>query len=161
MKIRRATAQDAEQICSIYNHYVLNTTISFEGQPVAPEDMKKRIAEVIADFPWLVWDEMGKLQGFCYGGKWKGRDAYRYSVESSIYMHPNFTGKGLGRQLYDALLRELRQQELHVVIAGIALPNEHSVALHEKMGFRKVAHFEQVGRKFNRWIDVGYWQLYL
>ena len=124
---------------------MLNTAISFEEQPITPADMKQRIDEEIVALPWLVWDETGKLQGFCYAGKWKGRCAYRYSVESSIYLHRDFTGMGIGTQLYDALLCDLRQKGLHVVIGGIALPNEHSVALHEKMGFRKVAHFEQVG----------------
>jgi L-amino acid N-acyltransferase YncA len=160
-RIRTATASDAEQICSIYNHYVLNTTISFEQESVNSKDMRQRIKEHIAALPWLVWDEMGTVRGFCFVSKWKGRDAYRYSVESSVYLDPGSTGKGIGTRLYDALFHELRQRGLHVVIGGIALPNEPSVALHEKMGFRKVAHFEQVGWKFNRWIDVGYWQLFL
>ncbi len=112
-------------------------------------------------FPWLVWAEAGRVLGFCYAGKWKTRHGYRYAVESSIYLHPDSTGLGIGTRLYSALLRDLRQRELHVVIGGIALPNERSVALHERMGFRKTAHFEQVGWKFNRWIDVGYWQLFL
>ena len=159
--IRPATIQDAEQICSIYNHYVLKTTVSLEELPVDPEDMKRRIDQVIVTLPWLVWDETGGLQGFCYASTWKGRSAYRFSVESSIYVHPDFTGVGKGTKLYEALLRDVTQKGLHAVIGGIALPNEHSVALHEKMGFRKVAHFEQVGWKFNQWIDVGYWQLFL
>jgi len=104
---------------------------------------------------------MGTVQGFCYASTWKGRFAYGYSVESSIYLRPASTDTGIGTRLYDNLLRDLRHRGLHAVIGGIALPNERSVSFHEKMGLRKAAHFEQVGWKFNRWIDVGYWQLLL
>jgi len=101
------------------------------------------------------------LLGYCYASKWKGRCAYRYSVESTVYLSPDATGKGIGSKLYGTLLAELRQRQFHTVIGGIALPNPASVALHEKLGFEKVAQFRQVGNKFGRWIDVGYWQLLL
>lgn len=102
-----------------------------------------------------------QLLGYCYASKWKGRCAYRYSVESTVYLSPDATGKGIGSKLYGTLLAELRQRQFHTVIGGIALPNPASVALHEKLGFEKVAQFRQVGNKFGRWIDVGYWQLLL
>jgi phosphinothricin acetyltransferase len=82
-------------------------------------------------------------------------------VESTIYLRPDAAGRGLGTKLYSSLLAELRDRQLHVAIGGIALPNAASVALHEKLGFEKVAHFRQVGNKFDRWVDVGYWQLIL
>ena len=159
--IRFVTPGDAAEICDIYDHFVQHTTVTFEEQPVAAEEMRKRIVEIASALPWLVCVEKGKLQGFCYADKWKGRSAYRYSVESTIYLNPKSTRRGIGTRLYGALLDELRQRGLHVVIGGIALPNQASVALHEKLGFRKVAHFEQVGWKFNKWIGVGYWQLFL
>jgi len=115
----------------------------------------------VPTLPWLVWVDGSQLQGFCCAGKWKGRGAYRYSVESTIYLRRESIGRGIGTQLYRALLDDLHQKALHVVIAGIALPNQASVAFHEKLGFHKVARFEQVGWKFNQWIDVGYWQLIL
>jgi phosphinothricin acetyltransferase len=99
--------------------------------------------------------------GYAYATKWRVRPAYRHSVESTIYLDQAFAGRGLGRVLYETLLDELRRRELHRVIAGIALPNEASVGLHEAIGFRKAAHFSEVGRKFGRWIDVGYWELKL
>lgn len=159
--IRPVTTEDAAHIADIYNHYVLHSTITFEEQAVSVQEMQQRIAEVLAELPWLVWIEEQEVVGFAYASKWKGRCAYRYSVESTVYVAEGTTGKGIGSRLYAALIAELRQRELHVVMGGIALPNNMSMALHEKLGFEKVAHFREVGRKFNQWIDVGYWQLLL
>jgi L-amino acid N-acyltransferase YncA len=159
--IRYVTPEDAAGICDIYNYFVQHTTITFEEQPLAPEQMRRRIVEIAPILPWLIWVEEERLQGFCYADKWKGRCAYRYSVESTIYVHPASSRRGIGTQLYGALLGHLRQKGMHVVIGGIALPNQASIALHEKLGFRNVARFEQVGWKFDKWIDVGYWQLFL
>ena len=160
--IRPASPADVDRICTIYNHYVAATTISFEEAPVSPAEMAQRIADVgAAHLPWLVMLEGDTLIGYAYATKWRVRAAYRYSVESSIYLDPRHAGKGAGRALYEVLLDELRQRELHLVIGGIAQPNEASVRLHERMGFRKVAHFNEVGLKFGRWVDVGYWQLQL
>jgi len=164
--IRTATTADAAAICAIYNHYVLETTITFEEAAVTPVEMEARIQaalveETLQPLPWLVWEDSATIQGFAYASKWKGRCAYRHSAEVTVYLDPTSTGRGLGSRLYEALLMELRQRSFHAVIGGIALPNPASIALHEQLGFRKVAHFEQVGRKFGRWIDVGYWQLLL
>jgi L-amino acid N-acyltransferase YncA len=160
--IRLATAADAASICTVYNHYIATTTISFEEESVTLADMAQRIADVTAaNLPYLVMSEGDKLIGCAYATKWRVRAAYRHSVESSIYLDPSYAGKGAGTMLYEALLDELRQRDLHLVIAGIAQPNEASVRLHERLGFQKVAHFSEVGMKFGRWIDVGYWQLKL
>ena len=160
--IRPATPADAENICTIYNHYIATTTISFEEEPVTPNDMAQRIADVAAaNLPYLVMFENDKLIGYAYATKWRVRAAYRYSVESSVYLDPHQAGQGAGTMLYEALLVELRQRDLHLVIGGIAQPNEASVRLHERLGFVKAAHFSEVGMKFGRWIDVGYWQLKL
>jgi len=160
--IRPATAADAERICTIYNHYIATTTISFEEEPVAPADMAQRIADVVSlNLPWLVMLENGQLIGYAYATKWRARAAYRFAAESSIYFDPACAGKGAGTALYEALLMALRQRGLHLVIGGIAQPNEASVRLHERLGFIKVAHFGEVGLKFGKWIDVGYWQLRL
>lgn len=162
LPIRAASPLDAAAICAIYNHYVATTTISFEEDAVAVADMAQRIADVTAaELPWLVAEIDGKVAGYAYATKWRVRPAYRHSVESSVYLAPAMIGQGLGRALYVALLEALRRRDLHLVIAGIALPNEASVGVHEKLGFRKVAHFTEVGQKFGRWIDVGYWELKL
>jgi L-amino acid N-acyltransferase YncA len=160
--LRDATPDDADAIVAIYNHFVNNTTISFEEAPVAAADMRQRIADVMdAGLPWLVAEVDGRVAGYAYATKWRARAAYRFAVESSVYLALDSAGKGLGAALYARLLARLREGGAHVVIGGIALPNAASVALHEKMGYAKVAHFAEVGRKFDRWIDVGYWQLTL
>ena len=157
--IRPAAASDAQAIAGIYNHYIVNSSITFEEQQVSAQQMSERIGEVqAASLPWLVKEQAGRVVGFAYAGKWKARSAYRFSVESSVYVEHGAAGHGFGSGLYEALFAALKERGVHAIIGGIALPNEHSVALHEKFGLRKVAHFEQVGFKFGRWIDVGYWQ---
>jgi len=159
--IRDATAADAAQVVDIYNHYVLHTAITFEAAVVTAQEMAARIADVQTTFPWIVHETDGKIDGYCYAAKWRTRAAYRFAVETTIYLLPDLGRRGLGTLLYNEVLNRLRAQGLHVVIGGIALPNDASVGLHERLGFVKVAHFPEVGRKFNRWIDVGYWQLTL
>ena len=159
MKIRDAVADDAKGVVAIYNHYVLNTTITFEEQAVTDMEMAQRIADVQnAGLPWLVVETDGALVGYAYATKWRVRHAYRFSVESTVYLAPDVSGKGLGTALYAELLSRLATKEYHLVIGGIALPNEASIALHEKMGFQKVAQFGEVGFKFDRWLNVGYWE---
>lgn len=160
--LRDATATDAGRLAEIYNHYIRHTIVTFEEQPVSAADMAARVAETAqAGLPWLVAADAGQVLGFAYASKWKGRCAYRHTVESTVYLDPEATGRGWGTRLYAALLPRLREQGIRVVIGGIALPNPGSIALHERFGMHKVAHFEQVGFKFGRWIDVGYWQVAL
>jgi phosphinothricin acetyltransferase len=156
--IRLANTIDAASICNIYNPYILNSTISFETEPVVEKDMAERIA-TNGKLPWLVYEENERILGYAYACKWRMRRSYRYSVESAVYLDSEETGRGLGTLLYNELIRRLKEMNIHVVIGGIALPNQASIALHEKFGFEKVAHFKEVGFKFNQWIDVGYWEL--
>ena len=123
--------------------------------------MRHRMIDVTARLPWLGWEEDGRIVGYAYATPWKARAAYRHAVEASIYLSRQATGRGLGTQLYQALIAELRQKKLHCVIGGAALPNPASVALHERLGFTKVAEFKEVGFKFGRWVDVAYWELVL
>jgi len=159
--IRPASAVDAGAICVIYNHYVENTTITFEEQAVSVDAMAQRIRDVGASLPWLVFEVDGEIAGYAYATPWRTRAAYRFSVENSIYLSPAHAGRGIGKALAVALLHALRARGVHAVIGGIAQPNPASVALHESLGFEKVAHFKEVGWKFERWIDVGYWELRL
>lgn len=158
MNIRSVTAEDAGQICSIYNWYIEKTFITFEEVAVTVSQMQQRIGGVSRVRPWVVLEEGGTIQGYAYAGEWKSRSAYRYAVETTVYLDKDSLGRGYGSLLYANLFERLGTTPVRTLIAGIALPNEGSVALHEKMGFRKVAHFENVGFKFDRWIDVGYWQ---
>jgi phosphinothricin acetyltransferase len=159
--IRLATPADAAAIAAIYNHYVRTTTISFEEEAVSMAEMARRIGEVGARLPWYVLEEGGAILGYAYATPWRARSAYRFSVESTVYVALGHARKGIGARLYQALLADLRERGLQVVIGGIAQPNLASVALHEALGFTKVAHFSRVGRKFDQWIDVGYWELQL
>ncbi|GAC1405619.1 MAG: hypothetical protein NVSMB6_00480 [Burkholderiaceae bacterium] len=124
-----------------------------------PPPRNESVAAVI--LPWLVYVHNGQVVGYAYGTKWKERSAYRYSVESTIYLRHGEAGNGYARPLYEQLLSALRERGLHAVIGGIAQPNEASVRFHEKLGFERVALFKEVGRKFDRWLDVGYWELQL
>jgi L-amino acid N-acyltransferase YncA len=160
LELRDARPDDAEAIATIYNHYVLNSTISFEEEPVSGAVIRQRIADVQdAGLPWLVALVDGRVAAYAYATKWRVRAAYRYSVESSVYVSVDMARRGLGLALYTALLERLRNAGIHLVIGGIALSNDSSLALHEKLGYKKAAHFSEVGLKFGRWIDVGYWQL--
>jgi phosphinothricin acetyltransferase len=156
--IRDASKADAAAVASIYNYYIETTVITFEEVPLTVSDMELRIDEITASLPWLVFERDGEVLGYAYASKWKGRCAYRHTVESTIYLKPDCCGMGIGKQLYGRLIDQLSTQSVHVVIGGVALPNPGSIALHEKLGFSQVAHFKQVGWKFQQWIDVGYWQ---
>jgi L-amino acid N-acyltransferase YncA len=160
--IRPVAAGDAEAIARIYNYYIENTVITFEEERVTAQDMAARIAEAEGlSLPWLVTLVDGALAGYAYARKWRPRSAYRYSVETTIYLDHDHKGRGIGRSLYAALLPLVKDRGMHVAIGGVALPNEASIALHEKLGFERVATFRQVGFKHDRWVDVAYWQLVL
>ena len=157
--IRPATAADAAAIINIYNHYIATTTISFEENPVSEKEMAQRIQDVTANMPWYVEEQDGEVVGYAYATPWRVRSAYRFSVESTVYVSPEHPRKGIGARLYQVLIDDLRSRGIHVVLGGIAQPNAASVALHERFGFEKVAHFKDVGRKFEQWVDVAYWEL--
>jgi len=160
--VRSADAGDAARIVPIYNYYIAETCITFETDPVTVTEMAQRIQETRQlSLPWLVVEEDGQLCGYAYASKWKGRCAYRFSVEATIYLDPASIGKGIGITLYTALIEAIKAASMRSVIGGIALPNDASIRLHERLGFRKVGHFEKVGFKHDRWVDVGYWQLQL
>ncbi|MFN8673371.1 MAG: N-acetyltransferase family protein [Candidatus Sericytochromatia bacterium] len=157
--IRLVENKDIEQICNIYNFYVKNSTATFEEEEVSLNEMKNRVEELSKDLPYFVYEENNEILGYSYGSKWKKRSAYKYTVETSVYLKNDCISKGLGTKLYSYLLEELKKRGIHSIIGGISLPNEKSQKLHEKLGFKKVAHFNQMGYKFDNWIDVGYWQL--
>jgi L-amino acid N-acyltransferase YncA len=159
--IRSATRADASSIAEIYNYYILNSVITFEEEIIYSSDMQERIAETQHSYPWLVYEDNGSIAGYAYASKWRSRCSYRNSVESTVYLHKDKTGRKIGSHLYSELIDKLEIAGFHTVIGGVALPNESSVALHEKLGFKKIAHFREVGWKFQRWVDVGYWQLIL
>ena len=160
MSIREVRDADAVVLVAIYNHYIRHSAATFEEQPLEAAEFRRRIADVIAlDLPWLVAEDAGAVVGYAYANRWRERTAYRYSVETTVYLAPDCTGSGWGTALYRELFARLRARGLHAAIGGITLPNPASVALHEKLGMRQVAHFPEVGFKQDRWLDVGYWQI--
>jgi L-amino acid N-acyltransferase YncA len=160
--LRDVRQNDAEAIAAIYNHYIQTSIATFEEGPVTREDISQRMDGVrSASLPWLVAERAGRVIGYAYATPWKSRSAYRFSAEASMYIAPGHVGCGTGSALYAELIAAVRERGIHVLIGGISLPNEASVAINEKFGFRKVAHFSEVGFKFGKWIDVGYWQLAL
>jgi phosphinothricin acetyltransferase len=157
--IRPATPADAVHVAGIYNHYIRETSITFEEEEVPPADIARRIREVqSASLPWLIAEQDATVVGYAYAAKWHSRSAYRFSTEITVYVEAGHTRRGIGLRLYDQLFPILQARGIHAVMAGIALPNDASIALHERFGLSKVAHFKEVGFKFSRWIDVGYWQ---
>jgi L-amino acid N-acyltransferase YncA len=157
--VRAATARDAAPIAAIYNHYIAESIATFEESTVTEAEMTARIARVQSSaLPWLVAESGERVIGYAYAAPWMSRSAYRFSAEITVYLDPRCVGNGIGSALYGRLLPILGTRRIHSVIGGIALPNDASVALHEKFDMRKVAHFEAVGFKFGHWIDVGYWQ---
>jgi len=162
MIIRDAKHDDAIDIAYIYNYYIATSHATFEIDPIDEAEMLRRIEECwYAGYPFLVCEENDEIVGYAYGRRFRVRQAYLHSVEVTVYVRPGHTELGIGKLLYESLFEELKKGDFHAVIAGISLPNDASVKLHEKFGFEKVAHFREVGRKFDRWIDVGYWQLIL
>src|SRR6185295_5463928 len=131
--IRDCTDADVPRICDIYNHYIRETVVTFEETPLPVAEMAHRIVEVQKRFPWLVIESEGVVAGYAYAGLWKARSAYRFAIESTIYLAADALGRGLGTALYATLLDALPARDAHHVLGCIALPNEASVALHEKL----------------------------
>lgn len=159
--IRLAAERDAEQIQAIYSPIVSGTATSFETDIPTVEEMRERIANTLIQFPWLVCDREGEILGYAYAGKHRGRAAYRWSVDVSVYVHARAHRMGIGRALYTSLFKILVLQGFYNAYAGITLPNAGSVGLHEAMGFQPVGVYRSVGYKLGAWHDVGRWHLAL
>jgi phosphinothricin acetyltransferase len=157
--IRSVKPADAKAITSIYNYYIRETAITFEEIPLSITEMEKRIAAVSAAFPYLVWEEDGEVLGYAYVHRYHERSAYRFTLEDTIYLKNGCEGRGAGKVLFAALLDAAKKREAHVIMSLITVPNDRSVALHEKFGFVKRGEFEEVGFKLGKWLNVGYWEL--
>lgn len=156
--IRLATPDDASGIHAIYAPIVRDTVISFEIEPSTVEEMRGRIASTLRTHPWLVCEDRGRVAGYAYAGAHQTRAAYQWAANVSIYNHPDYHRRGLGRALYEALFELLRRQGIRQACAGITLPNEASVGLHEALGFKPVGIYSDIGYKFGSWHPVGWWQ---
>jgi len=157
--IRPVKIEDAQAIADIYNYYILHSIATFEEEVIDAKEIEKRILAVTAKFPWIVFEEGGEVIGYAYASEWRSRFSYRFTVESTVYLKQKTPKKGIGSLLYKELIKQLISKKFHVILGCISLPNEASEKFHEKLGFKKIAHFHEVGKKFNKWVDVGFWEL--
>lgn len=161
MKLRLATTEDASPILDIYTPYIENTSFTFETETPTVEAFRERIDSYLRNWPWIVCEIDGVVAGYAYGARYRERSGYQWCAECSIYIHDNYQRRGIGEALYTALIELLKLQDYRNLYAVINLPNEKSVAFHEKMGFKFFAMYENVGYKLGRWKNVGWWQLQL
>lgn len=162
--IRDAKKEDIKAITDIYNHYILHTTACFSEEAVAEEEMEKQMRWIHSlGCLYIVWEDeaSGEVLGFCYAHPWKEKSAYRKTLETTVYLSPNATGRGIGTQLMETLIGRCRHQGYHVLIADITTGNDASIRMHEKLGFVRKSSFEEVGRKFNQWLGVEDFELIL
>lgn len=156
-EIRLIEPDDINEVFSIYCYYIENTVISFEIVPPALSEFTTRVITISNNYPWLVYVKDNKIIGYAYGSKHREREAYQWSADVSVYLHKEATGKGIGTKLYKALFTLMENLGYYNLYAGISLPNEKSIRIHEKFGFSLIGIYKKVGFKFNRWIDVGWW----
>lgn len=161
MLIRLATPADAAGCLEIYRPFVESSHSTFETEVPGVEAFAERMQRFLSTHPWLVATEGDRIIGYAYASPFKDRAAYQWTAEVSVYLAPDARGRGLGRALYEALFRCMRGLGYLNAVGLIAQPNEVSVALHEKMGFERVAWLPKPGFKLGRWHDVGWWWLAL
>jgi len=156
-RLRPVTPDDAARVAAIYEPVVRDTAVSFELEPPSPEEMGRRIAVVTSRHPWLVSEERGIVVAYAYATAFRQRPAYRWSAETTVYVDADHRGRGVGRDLYGALIEVATLWGFANAYAGIALPNPASESLHASIGFTPVGVFPRAGHKFGRWHDVGWW----
>ena len=156
--VRVANEADAEAIAAIYAPYVRETAISFEEVPPSPAEMGQRLRSTLETYPYLVFDDGAGVLGYAYGGVHRSKPAYRWSVETTVYVARHAHRGGIGRALYARLIDLLIRQGFHSAFAGITLPNDKSVGLHEAMGFVHLGTFAEIGFKHGEFRDLGWWR---
>lgn len=161
MDIRPARADDFDAVAALTNHYITHTVIHFSTEPVTAAELRSAWETNAASYPFLVAHDSGRFAGFAKAALWRERRAYSWTTETGIYVTPELHARGVGTALYRALLQDLRDRGFHSVVAGVTLPNDPSVRLHEKLGFVSVGRVRRAGWKFGAWHDVGFWQLML
>ena len=162
MRIRNADpGKDAAACAAIYEPFVTESATSFDEEPPTAAYFTHKIEELSAVYPFLVATEDDEVIGYAYASEYRARAAYRWSAEVSVYIHADHRGKGVGRELYRVLLDLMRKQGFRAAIAGITVPNQASIALHERCGFELVGVFKRIGFKLGEWRDVAFLELQL
>jgi len=159
--IRAVNIEDAKELVEIYNFYVINTVVNFDEKPVSLPSFIEKIKLITSNYPFIIFEENNEILGYAYGSRFRPRPAYNATVESTVYVKNGAHGKQIGSKLYAELLELLKQQNFKSVLGVLTIPNPASVKLHEKFGFKQVAHLKDVGFKFEEWLDVGIFQLTL
>ncbi len=159
--IRTVTENDAERMAEIYAPFVTDTSISFEIEPPTAEQFRERIRSTLIRFPWLVTEVDGRIAAYAYATRHRERAAYQWSVDVSVYVDPAYHRRGIGAALYRRLFEIVRAQGYYNAYAGVALPNEASVSIHESLGFQLIGTYRHTGYKFGKWHDVAWFQLTL
>jgi phosphinothricin acetyltransferase len=159
--IRNVRIEDSKDIADIYNHYILNTCITFETEKLSSKDMEERIQKKINKEPWIVYEENNKVVGYAYVGEWRSKAAFNFTKEVSVYLGLEQKSKGIGTKLMEELINKCKECGIHTLISVVTVPNDISEALHEKFGFKKAGYFEEVGFKQEKWLDVVFWQLHI
>ena len=158
VSIRSATADDASAVLEIYGPAIEQTTATFETEVPSEGEIRERITRALATHAWLVAESAGHVGAYAYGGPHRSRNAYRFSAEVSVYVHPDYRRRGLARSLYEELFTNLAARGYYHAFAGISAPNKASEELHQRLGFESIGVFKNVGLKFGRWHDVSWWQ---
>jgi L-amino acid N-acyltransferase YncA len=158
IEIRSARPGDGAAFSAIYAPLVRHTAISFEERVPDPREMMDRIVSVMRTYPWLAAERFGEVVGYAYATKHRERSAYRRTVETSIYLRQDARSMGFGALLYARLLEILTKQGYATALAGVTLPNDASIALHQGLGFSPIGVFKRVGYKLGAWHDVAWWQ---
>ena len=158
MRIRPATVQDAGRCAEIYAPFVTDSWISFETTPPDEAEMSRRIEQALASYIWLIAEVEGDVAGYAYGSRHRSRQAYQSSCDVAVYVDAQLIGKGIGSALYESLLPTLKAKKFHAAFAGIALPNEASIGLHQSQGFASIGTYREVGWKMGAWRDVLWMQ---
>ena len=159
--IRAATPDDLQALTDIHNYYVLNTTVTFDLHPLTAEERRAWFNDhhpVGAHRLLVAEDPAGLCVGYATSSRWRPKAAYNTTVEASVYCRPDAIGKGYGTALYTALFASLERHDVQTIVAGVSLPNPRSIALHERFGFRRVGVFHAVGRKFDKYWDVAWFE---
>jgi phosphinothricin acetyltransferase len=156
--VREASAADAAACAAVYAPYVTGTAITFETEPPSESEMAARIETASKSYSWLVLEHEGRVVGYAYGARFHTRPAYRWAAEVSVYLETGRRRTGAGRALYEALFTRLRERGFRIAVAGMTLPNEASVGLHEALGFEPVGTYRRIGYKLGAWHDVAWMQ---
>lgn len=158
VRVRAATGDDFDAIAALTNVFIRGTTIHFGYDPVTPGELRESWDKARSRYPWLVAEVDGRFAGYCKAGVWRDRTAYQWTPECGVYVEPFARRRGVGRALYERLIEVMRRQGFHSIVAGVTLPNEPSVRLHESVGFVHIGTVRRAGWKLETWCDVGFWQ---